>query len=152
LTTALSTPSASTSRWSRWAWRCTIIAVQVEQARRQATDERLDISRELHDVIGHTLAAISVHAGVAIHVMQRRPQQVTEALATIKRISDEGLAEVQVLLGIMRAPAGSLAQLDSLFEVTRAAGIAVDLAVASNRARRPGARWRRTDRGSRGRG
>jgi signal transduction histidine kinase len=44
-----------------------------EQARRRSVEERLRIGRELHDVIGHTLATISVQAGVGIHLFERRP-------------------------------------------------------------------------------
>jgi signal transduction histidine kinase len=36
-----------------------------EQARRRAVEERLRIARELHDVFGHTMATISVQAGVS---------------------------------------------------------------------------------------
>lgn len=108
-----------------------IAETRTEQARRQAAEERLEIARELHDVFGHTMAAISVQAGVAAHIMSRRPERATEVLHTIKRISDDGLAEVQVLLGAMRAPdlrtaTGGLAKLDKLLAT---AGVRVDLAV-----------------------
>ncbi|HJW61002.1 MAG TPA: histidine kinase dimerization/phosphoacceptor domain-containing protein, partial [Actinomycetota bacterium] len=46
-----------------------------EQARRRAVEERLRIARELHDVLGHTMATISVQAGVGIHLLQQRPAQ-----------------------------------------------------------------------------
>ncbi|MCP2164931.1 sensor histidine kinase [Goodfellowiella coeruleoviolacea] len=102
-----------------------------DQARRQAAEERLEIARELHDVFGHTMAAISVQAGVATHIMGRQPERATEALHTIKRISDEGLTEVSVLLGLMRSAdprtaAGGLARLDKLLDT---AGVRVDLVV-----------------------
>ncbi|WP_128380612.1 sensor histidine kinase [Streptomyces cavernae] len=108
-----------------------IAEARSDQARRQAAEERLEIARELHDVFGHTMAAISVQAGVAVHVMQRRPEQAAEALNTIKRISDEGLAEVQVLLGAMRSEdlrtaTGGLAKLDKLLDT---AGVKVDVRV-----------------------
>ncbi|MFJ9582938.1 sensor histidine kinase [Streptomyces acidicola] len=102
-----------------WAER--LAQARSDQARRQAAEERLEIARELHDVFGHTMAAISVQAGVAVHVMRRRPEQAAEALNTIKRISDEGLAEVQVVLGAMRSEGlrtatGGLAKLDTLLD------------------------------------
>ncbi|MEU2133155.1 sensor histidine kinase [Streptomyces sp. NPDC018352] len=102
-----------------------------DQARRQAAEERLEIARELHDVFGHTMAAIRVQAGVAVHVMRRRPEQAAEALNTIKRISDGGLAEVQVVLGAMRSEdlhtaTGGLAKLDRLLDIP---GVGVELAL-----------------------
>ncbi|WP_447009534.1 sensor histidine kinase [Saccharothrix hoggarensis] len=113
-----------------------IAQARTEQAKAQAAEERLEIARELHDVFGHTMAAISVQAGVAVHVMGRRPEQAAEALQAIKRISDDGLAEVQVLLGVMRSEnvraltaTGGLAQLDKLLDV---AGVDVELSVAGD--------------------
>ncbi|PSL55257.1 signal transduction histidine kinase [Saccharothrix carnea] len=110
-----------------------IAQARSEQAKAQAAEERLEIARELHDVFGHTMAAISVQAGVAVHVMGRRPEQAAEALQAIKRISDDGLAEVQVLLGVMRSrnvraltADGGLAQLEKLLDV---AGVRVELSV-----------------------
>ncbi|HEX6357962.1 sensor histidine kinase [Actinophytocola sp.] len=108
-----------------------IAEARSDQTRRQAAEERLEIARELHDVFGHTMAAISVQAGVAAHIVGRRPEKATEALHTIKRISDDGLAEVQVLLGAMRSPdmrtaTGGLAKLDKLLD---AAGMRVTLVV-----------------------
>ncbi|MFB7951635.1 sensor histidine kinase [Streptomyces sp. NPDC056045] len=110
-----------------WAERLT--EARSDQARRQAAEERLEIARELHDVFGHTMAAISVQAGVAVHVMRRRPEQAAEALNTIKRISDEGLAEVHVVLGAMRSEnlctaTGGLAKLDGLLDIP---GVRVEL-------------------------
>jgi signal transduction histidine kinase len=56
-----------------------------EQARRRAVEERLRIARELHDVFGHTMATISVQAGVGIHLLQQRPAQAVEALTRSSR-------------------------------------------------------------------
>ncbi|MFF3389858.1 sensor histidine kinase [Streptomyces sp. NPDC002669] len=119
-----------------WAER--LAEARSDQARRQAAEELLEIARELHDVFGHTMAAISVQAGVAVHVMRRRPEQAAEALNTIKRISDEGLAEVHVVLGAMRSEnlctataTGSLARLDGLLDIP---GVRVELTrVGENR-------------------
>ncbi|MFD8827216.1 sensor histidine kinase [Streptomyces sp. NPDC059605] len=110
-----------------WAER--LAEARSDQARRQAAEERLEIARELHDVFGHTMAAISVQAGVAVHVMRRRPEQAAEALNTIKRISDEGLAEVHVVLGAMRSEnlcttTGGLSRLDRLLDIP---GVRVEL-------------------------
>jgi signal transduction histidine kinase len=109
-----------------------------EQARRRAVEERLRIARELHDVFGHTMATISVQAGVGIHLLQQRPAQAVEALTTIKQISDQGLTDVKAILGVLRAdddpgqprsPRGGLDQLDALLGPVRAAGVQPQLTV-----------------------
>ena len=109
-----------------------------EQARRRAVEERLRIARELHDVLGHTMATISVQAGVGIHLLQQRPAQAVEALTTIKQISDQGLTDVKAILGVLRAdsdpdqprtPRGGLDQLDALLDPVRTAGVQSQLTV-----------------------
>ena len=109
-----------------------------EQARRRAVEERLRIARELHDVFGHTMATISVQAGVGIHLLQQRPAQAVEALTTIKQISDQGLTDVKTILGVLRAdsdsdqprtPRGGLDRLEGLLDPLRAAGVQPQLTV-----------------------
>jgi signal transduction histidine kinase len=109
-----------------------------EQARRRAVEERLRIARELHDILGHTLATISVQAGVGIHLFQRQPVQALEALTTIKQICDQGLADIRAILGVLRAdhdsdsrsaPPGGLDQLEVLLDRVRAAGVQPRLTV-----------------------
>jgi len=108
------------------------------QARRRAVEERLRIARELHDVFGHTMATISVQAGVAIHVIQQRPGQAVAALRTIKQISDQALTDVKAILGVLRAdndpaqprtPRGGIDQLEALLDPVRAAGVQPHLTV-----------------------
>jgi signal transduction histidine kinase len=98
----------------------------------------LRIARELHDVFGHTMATISVQAGVGIHLIKTRPTQAAEALTTIKQISDQGLTDVKIILGVLRAdgdpdqprtPRGGLDQLDALLVPVRAAGVQPQLTV-----------------------
>jgi signal transduction histidine kinase len=104
-----------------------------EQSRRQASDERLRIARELHDVLGHHLSLINVRAGVALHLLETQPQEVREALNAIKFASSEALSEVRSVLATLnpdneqapRAPTHGLADLDRLAEETRAGGTPV---------------------------
>jgi signal transduction histidine kinase len=104
---------------------------RAERARRQAGEERLRIARELHDVVAHHMSLINVQAGVALHLVDRKPEQVETALATIKDASKEALNELRALIGVLRAegedaplvPVATLAALDDLVTRTRHAGI-----------------------------
>ncbi|MER7503337.1 sensor histidine kinase [Nonomuraea pusilla] len=93
-----------------------------EEARRRASEERLRIARELHDVLGHNISMINVQASAALHGLKKRPEDAERALRTIKETSKETLRELRTTLGVLRqvdedaptAPAGSLARLDAL--------------------------------------
>lgn len=104
-----------------------------EARRRAANEERLQIARELHDVVAHHISLINVQAGVALHIVDRRPEQAQTALAAIKDASKEALVELRSLVGILRdvdddvprRPTGTLASLDDLVERSGHAGLEV---------------------------
>lgn len=75
-----------------------------EYGLRCATEERLRIARELHDVLGHHISLINVQAGVALHLMDDGgdPTQARDALTAIKRSSKEVLREMRTTLGVLR--------------------------------------------------
>jgi signal transduction histidine kinase len=64
--------------------------------------ERLRIARELHDVVAFSFATISVQAGVAVHVADKRPEMAAEALRAIRTISGEASSELRAILGVLR--------------------------------------------------
>jgi signal transduction histidine kinase len=104
-----------------------------EEARRRASEERLRIARELHDVLAHNISLINVQAGVALHLMDERPEQARSALTAIKQASNEALGELRSVLDILRegheapprSPTTGLARLDDLVAKTEAAGLQV---------------------------
>lgn len=104
-----------------------------ETARRQANEERLRIARELHDVVAHHMSLINVQAGVALHLVDKRPEQAQTALAAIKDASKDALVELRALVGVLRdeaeaaprAPAAMLGSLDGLVERSAHAGLTV---------------------------
>jgi signal transduction histidine kinase len=105
-----------------------------QEAHRRMAEERLRIAREVHDVVGHGLAAISLRAGVADHVRDRDPEAVAEALRVIRETSKQSLNELSALLGALRdgeaaehAPAPDLAQVPRLVDTLREAGLPVEL-------------------------
>ncbi|MEU7920866.1 sensor histidine kinase [Micromonospora zamorensis] len=71
-----------------------------EEARRRATEERLRIARELHDVLGHHLSLINVQASAALH--RPDPARSEQALTAIKETSKETLRELRATLGVLR--------------------------------------------------
>src|SRR3954453_4472611 len=109
-----------------------------EEARRSVDAERIRIAREFHDIVGHSISTINVLAGVAVHVMDRRPEEAAAAVRTIKETSQRALREVRAGLGGLqeragedpRAPSPGLAQLDLLVATTSQAGVATDVRVS----------------------
>lgn len=65
--------------------------------------ERLRIAREVHDVVGHSLAVINMQAGVALHVLDRRPQRAVESLRAVRRTSAQALEELRAVLAPLAA-------------------------------------------------
>ena len=107
---------------------------RAEELQRYAYEERLRVAREVHDVVGHSLSVINLQAGVALHVLTRRPERVEDALTAIKKTSKEALDELRNTLELFRdpdlrlAPSAGLSRLDDLVASLRAAGrdVAVD--------------------------
>ena len=103
------------------------------EARNRAGEERLRIARELHDVLGHHISLINVQAGVALHLIDERPEQARSALSAIKEASREALSELRSVLAILRqvdedaprSPAAGLGRLDDLVARATSAGLGV---------------------------
>jgi len=123
--------------------------IRVERAREQhtaeaVTRERARIARELHDVVAHGVSVMVVHAGALRQSLDAdRPEAA--GLAAIEHSGREALAELRVMLRVLRAEdaAGGLApqpgidDLEQLAERLREAGVAVELAIDATAA--PGA-------------
>jgi len=113
------------------------LAAQAERERAAGVgEERVRIAREMHDVIAHTLAVMTVQAGVGRRLAGKRPQQAAAALESIETVGRMAQDELHVVLGLLRegeggaaplAPAPRLADVKTLADTVRAAGIAVQL-------------------------
>ncbi len=103
-----------------------------EAAGRRVEQERLRMQREVHDVVGHGLSVISLQAGVALHVLSRRPEHARSALEAIRATSREALEELRATLatspvdGVGPYPIG-LARVAEIVQQVRAAGLGVEL-------------------------
>ncbi|MFG1907783.1 sensor histidine kinase [Kribbella sp. NPDC048928] len=101
--------------WGRTAWatarqraelehQATELATQqMANARRAVIDERLRISRELHDVVAHHISSIGIQAGGARRVMDSDPAAAKNALNVIEDSSRTAVNEMRQLLGMLRA-------------------------------------------------
>jgi signal transduction histidine kinase len=107
-----------------------------DEALRRVQQERLQIARDLHDVVAHTLSTINVQAGVAGHLLDREPRHVRTALATIESASHDALDELRGIVGVLRAgeadaaplePAPTIADIGELVDRARADGLDVSL-------------------------
>lgn len=119
---------------AQWARRS-----REEEARRRMVEERLQIAREMHDVIGHSLAVISLQAGVADHLLDSRPEETRKAIAAIRSVSKQALSELRAELASLRgegtaaaerAPTPDLAAIPRLVSQMRDAGLKVELDLA----------------------
>ncbi|WP_241847477.1 sensor histidine kinase [Streptomyces sp. CB02009] len=113
---------------------------QEARARQSATEERLRIAREVHDVLGHSISLINVQSGAALHRLGKGPAPeaglatATEALEAVKATSKDALRELRATLRVLRgadeptptAPSASgLALLGDLAARARSAGLDV---------------------------
>jgi signal transduction histidine kinase len=113
-----------------------LVETREEEARRRVAEERVRIARDLHDSVAHSMASISVQAGVGAHVLDERPEDARATLLAIKHASGDALAELRATLGMLRSseaaprqPAAGLDRLPSLVEGSRAAGLPVDVVI-----------------------
>jgi signal transduction histidine kinase len=123
-------------------------ASRAQEAARRVSEERVRISREMHDVIGHSLAMIGVQAGVGAHVIDERPVDAKEALLAIKKTSKDALNEIRRTLNALRddtdttrerEPAPGLDQLDQLISRAGTAELPTDVEVTGTVAALPAA-------------
>jgi len=114
-------------------------ADRLAAAERRAADlaTRNRLARELHDAVGHALSAVTLQAGAARRVLDADPEFARRALAAIEETTREAVAELDTVLGLLRAedgtdpaaPAPTLDGLPALLGRTRAAGVVVEAVV-----------------------
>jgi signal transduction histidine kinase len=125
--------------------RAQLARQSAQEAQRGIDEERLRIARELHDVVAHTMATITVQASAATTLLRDRPEQAAESLQAIRTASKNGLRELRAILNVLRAasgdadgfvdpvqPATGLARLDALAAGVRATGLPVTVEVTGN--------------------
>jgi signal transduction histidine kinase len=92
--------AAADARRSNLRRRADAVERQVAE-RLQA--ERLRIAYDLHDIVAHSLSAITVQSGIAAHGFERDPAAARTALVEINDAGRRSLDELRSLLGLLRS-------------------------------------------------
>ncbi|MEB4614769.1 sensor histidine kinase, partial [Leucobacter sp. M11] len=100
--------------------------------------DRLEIARELHDVVAHHVSVMGIHAGAARRVLDRDPDLARESLELVEDSAQQAVGELRGLLQTLRSVSDdedpdanviSLAQLPSLINQANAVGGSAELLV-----------------------
>ena len=100
------------------------------RAQQAQYEVRAQIAREMHDVLGHRLSLLSVHAG-ALELSRDAPQEeIARSAAVIRASAHQALQDLREVIGVLRAPMDglpqpTLASLPSLVAESVQAGMAV---------------------------
>lgn len=155
LSTAL--PFASIS-WAPWVggtiypaflgWtirRQEALTVELARARRELAeravlDERRRIARDVHDLVGHGLAAILLQVTSARHVLRRDPDSADEALRSAQDVGRQSMQDLRTTVDLLRrsddgssqAPPPDIARIAHLVGTYVDAGLAVDYHLSGN--------------------
>jgi signal transduction histidine kinase len=118
---------------------------EIDRTRAEVTAQRMQLARELHDVIAHSLTVITVQAGYAGVIGGEHPERASEALAVIETTGRQALHELRRALDVLRAedpartraplqlaPAPRLADLARLVQDAGQAGLHVELDVTGD--------------------
>jgi signal transduction histidine kinase len=104
-----------------------------ETARRRANEERLHIARELHDSLTHQISVIKLQAEVAVHLAQKRGEQVPDGLVAIRDAGREAARELRATLEALRDddknPPHGLDDVPDLVQRARATGLDAQLTI-----------------------
>ncbi|MGW6456609.1 sensor histidine kinase [Streptomyces sp. NPDC055078] len=111
-------------------------AEREREAGRKVQEERVRIARELHDVVAHTVSAMTVQAGLALDALDTRPELAREAMRQVRTSGRDAVGELRATVGVLRghrdereptAPAPRLRQLGELAERVEGTGLRVSL-------------------------
>ncbi|SKA80332.1 Signal transduction histidine kinase [Agreia bicolorata] len=97
-----------TRTYGELARRVSELSILRDQERERISDEvraaeRVQLAREMHDVVSHQVSLISVQAG-ALQVRSADPE-VKEASLTIRRLASRTLEELRQMVVVLRGPA-----------------------------------------------
>lgn len=86
---------------------------------RAALEERMRVAQEVHDVAGHGFAAVAMQAGVALLVLEERPDQARQSLEAIRETSTTALTQLRATLDAFPPPGEATPVASSAAETPR---------------------------------
>src|SRR5215472_14377259 len=109
------------------AERRNVLMVKLNQARAElartaVAEERLRISRDLHDLLGHSLSLITLKSELAGRMIESDPQRAAREIAELETVARRSLAEVRQAVTGYRQP-GLAAELAAAHRMLASAGI-----------------------------
>jgi signal transduction histidine kinase len=116
------------------------LSAELEATRRELADqamleERRRIARDVHDFVGHGLAAVMLQITSARHVLRRDPAAAEEALVSAEDVGRASMRELRRTVALLRSddeaavlpPVPSAGEIAALVDNARAGGLAVEL-------------------------
>ncbi len=116
------------------------LAAQLDATRRELAEqallaERRRIARDVHDFVGHGLAAVMLQVTSARHVLRRDPAAVEEALRSAEDIGRRSMRELRRTVALLRSdderaavlPCPSVNEISTLVDQARSGDLAVEL-------------------------
>jgi signal transduction histidine kinase len=113
-------------------------ATRRELAEQAMLDERRRIARDVHDFVGHGLAAVMLQVTSARHVLRRDPAAAEEALRAAEDVGRRSMRELRRTVSLLRSddndggvapPVPVADEIPALVEEARAGGLAAQLVV-----------------------
>lgn len=95
-----------------------VIAVRARLVRAAATEERLRIARDMHDVLGQRLSQLSLQSELARRLLRTDPDRADGVLTEVSRVTRQTLGEVRRTLSGYRSPSlhGELEAAEALLD------------------------------------
>jgi signal transduction histidine kinase len=115
------------------------LVVELEGTRRELAQQTLladrrRIARDVHDFVGHGLAAVMLQVTSARHVLRRDADAAEEALRSAEEVGRRSMQELRRTVTLLRsaeagvaAPVATASEIPGLVEQARAGGLAVEL-------------------------